>query len=332
MILHLAELWASLLAAFLVGCLIGAALYRGLAVSFFASAQGAIADAIGDAIDGVKSRLGVGHPWRPEYRRLRAQAARSVIGDAHDGYADDTIGEDQRDDLDWQTAEPEIGFDDDAIFEDRQAPEPVRRTAPPRLPPRAELPAMRPAGLPGPRNGVPDNLQRIRGIGRKNEEYLNSIGIFHFSQIAAWTPAEVRWVARHLRFPERIDRDDWISQATVLGSGGETGFYKAPRDDVAPYAGEPEGLAGDPSLVEGAADQAPDPWAYPEEPWTQPEDDLPTGEDVPPDVAVDERDEMPIDDGFVAAENPDEVPRDGPTDDGDVAPEALSSDEERGPR
>ena len=85
---------------------------------------------------------------------------------------------------------------------------------------------MRPLTLPGPRNGVPDNLQRIRGIGQKNEELLNSLGIFHFGQLAAWTPAEARWVANHLAFPERIERDDWVGQAIILATGGDTGYVK----------------------------------------------------------------------------------------------------------
>jgi hypothetical protein len=86
---------------------------------------------------------------------------------------------------------------------------------------------MRPAGLSGPRGGVPDNLTRIRGIGGRNEELLNSLGIFHFGQIAAWTPGEVRWIGQYLAFPERIERDDWVGQAMVLASGGETGFEKS---------------------------------------------------------------------------------------------------------
>jgi predicted flap endonuclease-1-like 5' DNA nuclease len=97
------------------------------------------------------------------------------------------------------------------------------------VPRRVEVPPIRPAGLAAPRNGVPDNLQRIRGIGKRNEELLNSLGIFHFGQIAAWTPGEVRWMADYLAFPERIDRDDWIGQATILASGGDTGYVKAER-------------------------------------------------------------------------------------------------------
>jgi hypothetical protein len=85
----------------------------------------------------------------------------------------------------------------------------------------------RPAGLAAPRAGVPDNLTRIMGVGRRNEQLLNSLGIYHFGQIAAWTPAEVRWIGQYLAFPERIERDDWVGQAVVLASGGETGFEKS---------------------------------------------------------------------------------------------------------
>ena len=84
-----------------------------------------------------------------------------------------------------------------------------------------------PAGLSAPRGGVPDNLQRIKGIGKRNEELLNSLGIYHFGQIAAWTPGEMRWIGQYLAFPERIERDDWVGQAMVLASGSDTGFEKS---------------------------------------------------------------------------------------------------------
>ena len=74
---------------------------------------------------------------------------------------------------------------------------------------------------------MPDDLQRIRGIGRRIEQRLNALGIYHFGQIAAWTPAEMRWMARQLAFPERIEWDDWIGQAIILAAGGDTGFVKS---------------------------------------------------------------------------------------------------------
>ncbi len=86
---------------------------------------------------------------------------------------------------------------------------------------------IRPAGLAAPRAGGPDNLTRIRGVGERNEARLNSLGIYHFGQIAAWTPGEVRWIGEYLAFPERIERDDWVGQAMILASGGDTGFEKS---------------------------------------------------------------------------------------------------------
>jgi predicted flap endonuclease-1-like 5' DNA nuclease len=85
----------------------------------------------------------------------------------------------------------------------------------------------RPPGIAAPRGGVPDNLQRIKGIGKRNEELLNGLGIFHFGQIAAWTPVEILWIGHHLTFPERIQRDNWVGQATLLAMGAETGFQKS---------------------------------------------------------------------------------------------------------
>ena len=77
----------------------------------------------------------------------------------------------------------------------------------------------RPLGLNGPHNGLADDLKRIGGIGERNERRLNGLGIFHLDQIAAWTPAEMRWVAQHLPFPERLERDDWVGQARRLVAG-----------------------------------------------------------------------------------------------------------------
>ena len=87
----------------------------------------------------------------------------------------------------------------------------------------------RPPGLPGPRNGRADDLRRIRGIGPKNEGVLNSLGIYHYEQIAALTPAQVTWLDNYLKFHGRIARDDWVGQASAL-LGAEPG----PGDKVHP--------------------------------------------------------------------------------------------------
>ena len=80
-----------------------------------------------------------------------------------------------------------------------------------------------PARLPGP-EGEPDDLKRISGIGPGIERTLHELGVFHFRQIAAFTPENVAWVNRRLRFKGRIEREDWIGQATTLAAGGETEF------------------------------------------------------------------------------------------------------------
>ncbi len=239
MIWHFFEVWLVFLVVFAVGCLLGANLYGGIANSGLAAAQGLVADRVGDMIDGTKARLGIGPDWRPVLQpaveRPSPRTARSEPA-APEPSAIPAIPPS------WGGDAPARGegWDDDPAWAD----DPGRKQGETAY--TAELKAaaaeglvemgeagamMRPAGLSAPRSGVPDNLQRIRGIGRRNEELLHSLGIFHFGQIAAWTPAESRWIAVHLKFPERIERDDWIGQATVLASGGMLDHERERRRD-----------------------------------------------------------------------------------------------------
>ncbi|SDR31844.1 NADH dehydrogenase subunit E [Rhizobiales bacterium GAS113] len=81
----------------------------------------------------------------------------------------------------------------------------------------------KPKGLETARGDAADNLQRIKGVGKVNEGRLHDLGIFHFDQIAHWTRAEIRWVGTYLAFPGRIDRENWVGQATILAAGGDIG-------------------------------------------------------------------------------------------------------------
>lgn len=78
-----------------------------------------------------------------------------------------------------------------------------------------ELEGTRPAGLDAPK-GEPDDLKKIGGVGPKLEGTLNGLGIYHFWQIAEFTPDNVAWVDGYLSFKGRIDRDDWIGQAKAF--------------------------------------------------------------------------------------------------------------------
>jgi len=112
-------------------------------------------------------------------------------------------------------------------------PEPVRApvhvpapSAPPVASPIATGKMERPKGIAAARGGKADNLQRISGVGPKNEGILNNLGVYHFDQIAAWTPEQITWVDDHLRFNGRILREEWIRQASLLAAGKEDEFTK----------------------------------------------------------------------------------------------------------
>jgi predicted flap endonuclease-1-like 5' DNA nuclease/uncharacterized membrane protein YeaQ/YmgE (transglycosylase-associated protein family) len=78
-----------------------------------------------------------------------------------------------------------------------------------------------PKGLKGPRNGKPDDLKTIEGIGPVLEKLCNEMGVYHFNQIAAWGPAEVAWMNGNLKgFKGRVSRDKWVAQARLIGEVG----------------------------------------------------------------------------------------------------------------
>ncbi|WP_272007165.1 NADH-quinone oxidoreductase subunit E [Roseovarius sp. ZX-A-9] len=83
----------------------------------------------------------------------------------------------------------------------------------------------KPATLEGARGGKADDLKMIKGVGPKLEQLLNRLGFYHFDQIANWSGDEVAWVDENLQgFKGRVSRDNWVEQARILASGGETDF------------------------------------------------------------------------------------------------------------
>lgn len=69
-----------------------------------------------------------------------------------------------------------------------------------------------------------DDLKLIKGVGAVLEKTLNELGIYQFTQIAQWNNENTVWVDNFLSFSGRIDRENWISQAKTLSSGGTTEF------------------------------------------------------------------------------------------------------------
>ena len=100
------------------------------------------------------------------------------------------------------------------------APEDADRAA------AADAVGTRPLALAAPMGGKADDLKRIRGIGPANEKKLHGLGVYHFSQIAAWSAENAKWAGSFMAFPGRIEREEWIAQAKVLATGAETAFSK----------------------------------------------------------------------------------------------------------
>ena len=106
----------------------------------------------------------------------------------------------------------------------KAAPKAEAKAEAPKKAAKAEAPAtaeaVKPANLlDAARDGKPDDLKKISGVGPKLEEKLHANGIFHYDQVAAWTAAEIAYVDDQLSFKGRIERDDWIGQATELMKG-----------------------------------------------------------------------------------------------------------------
>jgi predicted flap endonuclease-1-like 5' DNA nuclease len=99
--------------------------------------------------------------------------------------------------------------------------EPPEKPAAPAAAEGAEAAPAKPLVLEAARPEGPDNLQEIKGIGPALETLCHDLGIWHFDQIAAWTPAEVAWMDANLEgFRGRVSRDDWVRQAQALAARG----------------------------------------------------------------------------------------------------------------
>ena len=119
------------------------------------------------------------------------------------------------------------------------APEPPPAPAPTRTPLQESAPQERDVSLlrsvrsealrgneaPRPPDVV-DDLKRIRGIGVLIEKKLNSLGVTSYEQVANWTGADVERVSQILDFKGRIERENWIEQARILATGGQTEFSR----------------------------------------------------------------------------------------------------------
>jgi large subunit ribosomal protein L21 len=75
--------------------------------------------------------------------------------------------------------------------------------------------------LDAPRDGQADDLKKISGVGPKLEGLLHEAGVYHFDQIKDWGPEEIAYMDDKLSFKGRIERDNWIEQATTFAAEQE---------------------------------------------------------------------------------------------------------------
>jgi predicted flap endonuclease-1-like 5' DNA nuclease len=93
----------------------------------------------------------------------------------------------------------------------------VAPTAAQPAPPAPKAPeGEKPELLGQPRDGRADDLKLISGIGPKVEQKLNSLGVWHYAQISFWSQKEIDWVNAAISFAGRIERENWVTQATQL--------------------------------------------------------------------------------------------------------------------
>ena len=70
-------------------------------------------------------------------------------------------------------------------------------------------------------DGAPDDLTLISGVGPRIQTILNDLGIWHFTQIANWSPENEAWVDDQLNFAGRVGREGWVTQARELVAANE---------------------------------------------------------------------------------------------------------------
>ena len=82
---------------------------------------------------------------------------------------------------------------------------------------RDEVKAAIGSTIPSATEADKDDLTRIKGIGSFLEKKLNGLGIYTFEQISKFDAGLIEKVTTAIEFfPGRIERDDWVGQATAL--------------------------------------------------------------------------------------------------------------------
>ena len=83
-----------------------------------------------------------------------------------------------------------------------------------------------PTAVPSVVAATTDDLTRIRGIDNPMASSLTGLGITRYAQIAGWMRPDVSRVNEALGLKGRVERENWIEQAQILATGGQTLFSR----------------------------------------------------------------------------------------------------------
>ena len=241
MILHIGEVWVALAVCFAIGTLCGSVFQSAIALTALGRPQARLIRFIDRGIRWIERLL---LPWRGAVPTVLPQTVPVLPPDF--GHAFDEPGAD---------APTEAVLPRFVVAEPVELAElPAVPVSPPaRVPPiatarhmeaiaRGDAAGIRPLQLHAPRDGRADPLHLIVGVTRRHASRLGQVGIFHFSQIASWTPQELAWMAAYLGAGDAPTKKDWVGQAIHFASADEAiltdDSARAPDDETKVPGGE----------------------------------------------------------------------------------------------
>lgn len=222
MIAHLAEIWAALAVCFILGALVGSLLHRTIALTGARRLQAEVIYGIDGAVRMLERML---MPWRGSVPTTLPQTVPVPPPDFRHVVEVPQVHPPAEPDRHWEVATAAVSLAPPAEAQRDATFEPAHPTHP-RPDETAAVPdpgaGFQPLPLPAPRNEIADPLHLITGLTKRHAGRLGKVGIFHFSQIASWTPQEIAWIAAYLCVEQQvIVEKDWVGQAIHFASSDE---------------------------------------------------------------------------------------------------------------
>jgi predicted flap endonuclease-1-like 5' DNA nuclease len=222
MIRHAAEVWATLAVCFVFGALFGSIVQRTVALTALRQGQARLIRSIDRAVLWLERNLVPRRGTVPTVLPRTVPVPPPDFG--HGVVADESMSLETSEPfaphlIDETSALHPVAPSTGQLSGNVRAAEPSPRHA--EAVARGDTVGVRPLPLNAPRQGGPDPLTLIRGVTKRHAAKMAQVGIFHFSQIASWTPQEVAWVSGYLGVGDALTSKDWVGQAILFASADE---------------------------------------------------------------------------------------------------------------